>query len=212
MNRTDDELDRTIERLKLDGVVTEDSQGVIRLMRERTETVNVETSEADKVAWEMRCAEANAMAARLMKEEEEEMKGKGKKKKKKKKEEKPLDAGQTNDNPCGGAKNAGGASDAVVEADEPVGTSDPDTAGEVDPSAAGHLPLADVPGFAPCRESTIGGETTCTMCFTGVKDHLAVPCGHRCACERCAEDLQRREMPCPICRKEVIMWVRVHDA
>ena len=31
-------------------------------------------------------------------------------------------------------------------------------------------------------ESTIGGTTTCIVCFTNPKTHLAAPCGQQCAC------------------------------
>ena len=35
------------------------------------------------------------------------------------------------------------------------------------------------PAAAP--ESTMGGETTCIVCFARVKSYAAVPCGHLCA-------------------------------
>ena len=59
-------------------------------------------------------------------------------------------------------------------------------------------------------ESTMGGGTTCSVCFEGVKDHLAVPCGHMCACARCAALLADKE--CPICRAKVAQWIKVHVA
>ena len=59
-------------------------------------------------------------------------------------------------------------------------------------------------------ESTMGGGTTCTVCFEGAKTHLAVPCGHQCACERCAGLLAGKE--CPICRTHVQQWLKVHVA
>ena len=52
-------------------------------------------------------------------------------------------------------------------------------------------------------ESTMGGETTCIVCFTNPKTHLAVPCGHQCACESCAAQMQK----CPYCREPTMMWL-----
>ena len=52
-------------------------------------------------------------------------------------------------------------------------------------------------------ESTLGGETTCIVCFARVKSHAAVPCGHLCACGPCSELMQE----CPYCREPVMMWM-----
>mmetsp|Transcript_37816 Transcript_37816/g.100467 ORF Transcript_37816/g.100467 Transcript_37816/m.100467 type:complete len:186 (+) Transcript_37816:877-1434(+) len=57
-------------------------------------------------------------------------------------------------------------------------------------------------------ESTMGGGTTCSVCFVGAKTHLAAPCGHQCACEDCARLLAN----CPICRAKVSQWIKVHIA
>ena len=56
---------------------------------------------------------------------------------------------------------------------------------------------------APPPESTVGGETTCIVCFERPKSHLAAPCGHLCACSRCAEQMK----DCPYCRAPVALWV-----
>ena len=58
-------------------------------------------------------------------------------------------------------------------------------------------------------ESTIGGQTSCIVCFRGDKSHAAVPCGHLCVCEACAERIQIGD-PCPVCRKEVAAKLRVY--
>eukprot|EP00966_Prymnesium_polylepis_P306509 7082878-Prymnesium_polylepis.1 len=42
--------------------------------------------------------------------------------------------------------------------------------------------------------SSIGGETTCIVCFIGKRTHLADPCGHLGLCGECAAMLQ--ECPC----------------
>ena len=57
-------------------------------------------------------------------------------------------------------------------------------------------------------ESTVGGETTCIVCFAGPKTHLAVPCGHQCACDDCSVQLKS----CPVCRAHATVWVKVHVA
>ena len=54
-------------------------------------------------------------------------------------------------------------------------------------------------------ESTIGGDTTCIVCFTNVKSHCAAPCFHQCACGPCAQKMDK----CPICREPVKMWGKV---
>jgi hypothetical protein len=70
------------------------------------------------------------------------------------------------------------------------------------------LTLADVGNITgrvhdEAPESTIGGQTTCIVCMVGSKSHLAVPCGHQLACERCAADMKI----CPYCRTPVQLWV-----
>jgi len=52
-------------------------------------------------------------------------------------------------------------------------------------------------------ESTMGGETTCIVCFTNPKTHVAVPCSHRCACGPCSAKMTL----CPYCREPVMMWM-----
>ena len=55
---------------------------------------------------------------------------------------------------------------------------------------------------------TIGGQTTCIICFVSPKSHAAVPCGHRSACGDCSAQMQE----CPVCRGPVQTWVHVRDA
>ena len=71
-----------------------------------------------------------------------------------------------------------------------------------------HLTLADVGNITgrvndEVPESTIGGQTTCIVCMLGPKSHLAVPCGHQLACERCAAQMKI----CPYCCEPVREWV-----
>ena len=41
-------------------------------------------------------------------------------------------------------------------------------------------------------ESTIGGDTTCIVCFTNVKSHCAAPCFHQCVCGPCSKNRLHR--------------------
>ncbi|EOD27384.1 hypothetical protein EMIHUDRAFT_254314, partial [Emiliania huxleyi CCMP1516] len=73
-----------------------------------------------------------------------------------------------------------------------------------EPSAAVSLADAGLDTGRPAApESTMGGETTCIVCFARVKSHAAVPCGHLCACGPCSELMQE----CPYCREPVMMWM-----
>ena len=72
-------------------------------------------------------------------------------------------------------------------------------------------PPADITSLADAQfstgrpeapESTIGGQTTCIVCFVNPKSHAAVPCGHWCTCgEECSAQMQA----CPVCRGPVQM-------
>ena len=71
--------------------------------------------------------------------------------------------------------------------------------------------LADVQfdtGRPEVPESTIGGQTTCIVCFSSPKSHAAVPCGHQCVCADCSARLKK----CPVCRDPVQMWMHVRVA
>ncbi|EOD27493.1 hypothetical protein EMIHUDRAFT_235706 [Emiliania huxleyi CCMP1516] len=73
-----------------------------------------------------------------------------------------------------------------------------------EPSAAVSLADAGLDTGRPAApESTMGGETTCIVCFARGKSHAAVPCGHLCACGPCSELMQE----CPYCRELVMMWM-----
>ena len=63
-------------------------------------------------------------------------------------------------------------------------------------------------GNPAAPESTLGGETTCIICFTNPKTHLAAPCCHQCACADCSAQMQE----CPVCRTRVQLWVQVRVA
>ena len=71
------------------------------------------------------------------------------------------------------------------------------------------LTLADVGGVSSGErepvESSIGGETTCIVCFAHPKSHLAVPCGHQSVCGSCSARMSQ----CPYCRAPVTSWIPV---
>ena len=95
----------------------------------------------------------------------------------------------------------------LIGPEDPSSGPVPDDAvsGEPQPAAA-TVSLADADfdtGRAVVPESTLGGETTCIVCFTRPKTHIAVPCGHQCACGACAD----RMRDCPYCREPVMMWM-----
>ena len=84
--------------------------------------------------------------------------------------------------------------------------------GAMDAPGGAHNPaavsLADArfdTGRRMVPESTMGGETTCIVCFTNPKTHLAVPCSHQCACRACSARMER----CPYCRAQVERWLEV---
>ena len=55
-------------------------------------------------------------------------------------------------------------------------------------------------------------DAFCAVCFIGERTHACIPCGHRVLCVRCAEaDIhERMHSRCPICRREVLMAVRIY--
>ena len=79
-----------------------------------------------------------------------------------------------------------------------------------EPAAASAQPVmtladvGDITGRNNVPESSLGGETTCIVCFVNPKTHLAAPCGHQCVCGPCAKLMQA----CPYCRAPVQLWVQ----
>ena len=86
--------------------------------------------------------------------------------------------------------------------------------GEEDVAPLAAVPLSEAnfdTGRPAVPESTLGGESTCIICFTQPKSHAAVPCGHRCACADCSAKIMERDRRCPYCREEVMMWMIPRD-
>ena len=109
---------------------------------------------------------------------------------------------------------------ADADADAAPAAAAPPPAAAAPPPAAAALPpaapvvvtsLADAQldtGRREAPESTIGGQTTCIICFSNPKSHAAVPCGHMCACGDCSAQLDE----CPVCRSPAAMWMHVRVA
>lgn len=98
------------------------------------------------------------------------------------------------------------AAAAEQRAEEATKAADSEAAAEP-PVAKSLLTLADVgnlTGQHEVRESTIGGQTMCIVCFTSPKSHIAAPCGHQSVCAACSEKMTR----CPYCREPVAMWMQ----
>ena len=102
------------------------------------------------------------------------------------------------------SSNAGAAAPVFAAAPVALGMPPP-------PPPAAVTSLADAQfstGRPEAPESTIGGQSTCIVCFTNPKSHLAAPCGHQCACGACSSQMQK----CPVCRGPVQMWIHVRVA
>lgn len=51
-------------------------------------------------------------------------------------------------------------------------------------------------------------KDTCVFCYTKARAYVANPCGHYVFCGDCMEKLQNKNQ-CPMCRKEVVSFIRV---
>jgi hypothetical protein len=67
----------------------------------------------------------------------------------------------------------------------------------------------------PCTHPSFATDPKRDRCCVCLVDDLAMtcasPCGHVCACVRCAATL-RKHAPCPICRRPVFSFVRIYAA
>jgi hypothetical protein len=71
-----------------------------------------------------------------------------------------------------------------------------------DSSVCANLSDISIPTHPP--ESSMGGHTSCVVCFADDKTHMPVPCGHISVCGACASKMDK----CPYCREEATMWIR----
>ena len=62
----------------------------------------------------------------------------------------------------------------------------------------------------PGHASTLEKTEECAVCLLHRKDAVLAPCGHMCACFRCATRLRRQRSTCPICRAPIASVVKVY--
>ena len=71
--------------------------------------------------------------------------------------------------------------------------------------------VAAVEGAVAARAGD--AATLCIVCLDSERTHAFLPCGHRCACEKCSQALLDGAMcVCPVCRTPVDSRVRIYDA
>ena len=54
-------------------------------------------------------------------------------------------------------------------------------------------------------KSSLGGETTCIVCFTHPTSQIAIPRGHQCVCDDCSLKMDE----CPHCCAAILTWFSV---
>jgi len=53
---------------------------------------------------------------------------------------------------------------------------------------------------------------TCKVCYDNIMDCVLQPCGHLTSCMKCGEDMRKKPLPCPICRKKIGGCLRIYWA
>jgi len=51
----------------------------------------------------------------------------------------------------------------------------------------------------------------CCVCQCEPKSHALVPCGHKCVCKECAEEVMKKLKKCPLCRQEVVTFIHIYE-
>ena len=75
-------------------------------------------------------------------------------------------------------------------------------------------PAADAADAAASEEPAFSqSETSCWVCFADevADEAVLLHCGHAGLCLACADNLWRRRLPCPMCRKPIALIARVGD-
>ena len=99
-----------------------------------------------------------------------------------------------------------GASPGAGGGGEPSAPADGEPQSAQQPAVAVSLANAAFDTGRPAApESTLGGDTTCIVCFTNPKTHIAAPCGHLSACGACSAKMEQ----CPYCREPVMLWMQL---
>ena len=60
-------------------------------------------------------------------------------------------------------------------------------------------------------QAAYDGGPLCLICFDRPRDALLYPCGHRCCCTACGNQLRRVGMTCPVCRQDLRDVVRIWE-
>lgn len=71
------------------------------------------------------------------------------------------------------------------------------------PETGGQAPLVEDDADEAVTE---GNE--CIICLTRARTHACVPCGHKCCCGECAQQLGKE---CPMCRCDLQLIMRVYE-
>ena len=152
---------------------------------------------------------ADLVAAELLREEAEaeaSKKGKAKAKGKSKKKK------QT-----GGAQGNGAAGDRAAE--EGCGSAAGEEAVQGEEEGCDQLVDSgggEGEGWSPGSCGAVAGapaaaeEVECCVCLESRKSHIFIPCGHFCACQRCADEIMAADKLCPMCRHPADKHVRVY--
>lgn len=57
----------------------------------------------------------------------------------------------------------------------------------------------------------LAGQDKCCVCMDAPKNTAFIPCGHRCACAKCAENMRSVSRRCPVCRQDIQSAQRIFD-
>ena len=74
--------------------------------------------------------------------------------------------------------------------------------------------LSDIGSALCCNDDSSTSVATalqCVICFKNERAVACVPCGHRALCEECGKKEVLQDMKCPMCRADVMLFMRVWD-
>lgn len=71
------------------------------------------------------------------------------------------------------------------------------------------MPFEAPQGGSP--DEDVAEDAACLICIAAAKTHAIIPCGHRCLCRRCSEELRTRSRSpvCPVCRQAMVDIVQI---
>lgn len=75
------------------------------------------------------------------------------------------------------------------------------------------IDISKIQIFSGVRKRELMGKkndpTSCALCFDEVPDAVLMECGHGGICFRCGKKLYAMKEKCPLCRKEVILVLKI---